>query len=70
MAERLTAMLAYRHPAKHVFWDEGCTELVGAMRVGAKGKLQIQRYDEWLEVDEAYILYADPSNKKIWSKYY
>jgi hypothetical protein len=70
MAQRITAMVAYRHPAKHAFWDETCIDRVGAMRIGAPGKLQIKRYDEWLEVDEAFILYADPSNKKLWTRYY
>lgn len=70
MAERLTAMVAYRHPRKHVFWDKECTDRVGAMREGKEGKLQIQRYDNWVELDEDYILYADPSAKKLWTSYY
>ena len=70
MAQRITAMVAYRHPAKYAFWDEGCTDRVGAMRIGKRGKIEINRYDAWVEVAENSILYADPGYKKIWSRYY
>jgi hypothetical protein len=65
MAQRITALVAYRKPAKQAFWDEECTDRVGAMRIGQQGKMEIKRFDTWVEVVEDFVLYADPGYRKL-----
>jgi hypothetical protein len=53
----MTAMMAYRHPGKRVFWDIECSQRVGRMRLDDDGKLYTQTPDGWQEIAPDRVLY-------------
>ena len=59
MFTEISAITAYRHPGRRVFWDEFGQEPIGKMRMDDEGKLCIGRDGKWQTVEQGTVLYTD-----------
>jgi hypothetical protein len=58
MLKEISAITAYRHPGRRVFWDEYGQEPIGKMRMDDAGKLTIQRDGNWQVIEQEAVLYT------------